>query len=242
MTVSPWFEFDEVPSEQDLREELTIESIQLYGRDVFYIPRHIANFDQLLGADDSSRFETSYTVEMKNKNVLGFAGDKEFYSQFGNQIRDEIVFTVAKRRWMEEVGSKENMTRPNEGDLIWHPKFKKLFVVKFVDPRESFYALGRLYSWTLTCEVFEYSGETIDTGFQPVDDFSKISVNEHHWALTDESGAILTDEDGNILVVDGFDVEKIDPGSVNTYVPEELKTVANTDVTVIDPFGFIQSQ
>lgn len=242
MTVNPFFEFQDVTSEQDLWDDLTVESIQMFGEDVLYIPRHLVNFDKLLGSDDSSRFETAYTIEMRTKNVLGFSGDKEFYSQFGHQIRDELVLTVSRRRWMTEVGSLEDKTTPDEGDLIWHNRYHKLFVIKYVDPRESFYSLGKLYTWELTCEVFEYSGEDIDTGVNDVDVFEQISPNDYHWALTDENGNVLTDENDNILVVDQYDLDAIDPGTVTEYVPDELKTVANYNIKPVDPFDFTQSQ
>lgn len=214
MTVNPFFEFSDVGAEQDLWEDLIVESIQMFGEDLQYIPRHLFNYDQLMGADDSSKFDVAYTIEMRTKSVLGFSGDKEFYSQFGHQIRDEVVFTVARQRWMAEVGSKEDTPTPDEGDLIWHPRYKKLFVIKYVDPREAFYQLGKVYTWELTCEVFEYSGETIDTGVEDVD------------AIENQ-----TPTDANT-----------GPNSVNTYVPAELNTIANYDITNEDPFDFVKSQ
>jgi hypothetical protein len=242
MAINPFFDLYEQNNEQELWNDLVTESIQILGEDVLYIPRNLINFDRLLGADDSSRFDDSYTIEMQVINVMGFGGDKEFYSQFGHQVRDELTLSVNRERWMSEVGLFENVQTPQEGDLIWIKRYNKLFSIKFVDPRENFYQLGRLYTWELICEVFEYSGEAIDTGVEEVDDISERSTNVVDWAMTDEAGLILTDEDGNILTVDEYDLQTINPGSTNDYVPGELQNIANNDISTHDPFGFLSSQ
>ena len=43
------------PNEQHLYEDLAIEAIQIYGHDVFYIPRTLVNKDELFGEDALSR-------------------------------------------------------------------------------------------------------------------------------------------------------------------------------------------
>src|SRR5688500_4825536 len=111
MATNPYFTSYEEESEQDLLEDLIIECIQIGGHDVKYIPRELANFDQLFGADDSSRYEQAFTVEVYVKSVLGFGGDKDFFSQFGHQVRDEVVFSVSKTRWNLEVGSRIEIGR-----------------------------------------------------------------------------------------------------------------------------------
>lgn len=243
MTVNQWYQpYDQV-AEQNIWNDNIIESIQFYGIDVKYIPRHLVDYDQLLGADDSSRFDSNHMVEMQMINMYGFGGDKDFYSKFGHQVRDEVTFSVSRDRWKTEVGDYENQPVPDEGDLIFVKKWNKLFSIKYVDPREMFYQLGELYTWELTCEVFEFSGETINTGDPDIDaQFAAKNINDVTWALTDEHGNILTDEDDNILVVDGYSLEEIDPGSSNDYLPPELKTTTGLDVNIQDPFGFLQSQ
>jgi hypothetical protein len=54
-----------------------------------------------------------------------------------------------------EVGS-----RPQEGDLVWFPLSANLFEIKFVEHEDPFYQFGKLYTYKLTCELFQYSGET----------------------------------------------------------------------------------
>jgi hypothetical protein len=60
--------------------------------------------------------------------------------------------------------------RPLEGDLIWFPIVKKLFSILFVDHEaESFYPIGVPLLYGLTCELFDYSSEVINTGNTDVD-------------------------------------------------------------------------
>ena len=45
-----------VRSEQQLFEDLVIESLQMFGQDVYYLPREIVNKDKLFLDDVPSRF------------------------------------------------------------------------------------------------------------------------------------------------------------------------------------------
>ena len=46
-----------VQSEQDLHEDLVVESLRFYGHECFYLPRTIVDEDELFGEDTSSKFE-----------------------------------------------------------------------------------------------------------------------------------------------------------------------------------------
>jgi len=158
--------------EQNLIEDLIVESIKIYGIDCYYMPRTIVNEDNLFGEDTLSKFEDAYPLEMYIKSVNGFEGDGTFLSKFGLEIRDEMVLSVAQRRFGEEI-SYDNTTkeagRPVEGDLIFFPLNNKIYEVKFVEHEVVFYQMGKLQTYDLTCELFEYSSERIDTGIQAID-------------------------------------------------------------------------
>ena len=49
-------------SEQNLFEDLVIEAIQMYGQDVFYLPREVINKDKVFLDDVPSRFGNAYKV------------------------------------------------------------------------------------------------------------------------------------------------------------------------------------
>ena len=66
--------------------------------------------------------------------------------------------------------------RPNEGDLIYYPLTKGLFEIKFVKHQEPFYQLGKLYTYKLDIELFQYSSEKINTGIPEVDVFEDLKT------------------------------------------------------------------
>ena len=85
--------------EQDLVEDLTIESIKVYGHNVKYMPKSIQEIDHLFGEDKLLKYETAADVEMYVKNVEGFEGEGDFMSKFGLQINDQLTLTVARKRF-----------------------------------------------------------------------------------------------------------------------------------------------
>src|SRR5210317_960411 len=99
MATNVYFNHFSYGREQDLIEDLTIESIKVYGHNVKYIPRTIVARDNLYGEDSLSTFNDAADVEMYIKNVEGFEGEGDLLSRFGLQIRDEITFTIARKRF-----------------------------------------------------------------------------------------------------------------------------------------------
>ena len=95
--------------EQDLVEDLTIESIKVFGHDVKYMPRTIISRDNLYSEDSLSKFNDAAEVEMYIKNVEGFEGEGDLLSRFGLQIRDEMTFTLARKRF-DQIRTEKLMT------------------------------------------------------------------------------------------------------------------------------------
>lgn len=157
--------------ERNLVEELTVEAIKIYGHEIFYIPRNLVTRDDLFGESRFSRFDTFKMIEMYMDTTTAFEGGDTF-TKFGFEIRDSVKFTVSRKRFKRETG----MDRPLEGDLLFLPMSKGLFEVKFVEHENPFYQLGKLYSFMLTCELFQYSEEDFDTGIPELD------------AINDEAG------------------------------------------------------
>ena len=184
------------PNEQHLYEDLAIEAIQIYGHDVFYIPRTLVNKDELFGEDDLSRFDDAYGIEMWMETQEGYEGERELISRFGLEIRDETTFVVARRRWDDVVSSDANLivnTRPDEGDLIYMPTVKRLFEISFVDHDDPFYQLDNLPVYKLYCRTFEYSSEILDTGIDAIDDIeTKRSTAFQDYEISGEQGANTT--------------------------------------------------
>ena len=142
-----------VKAEQDLYEDIVIESLKMYGQDVYYLPREVVNEDSILGEDIESVFSDAYIIEMYIANVDGFEGDGNLLSKFGVEIRDQANFIVSKKRWNQYIGTRSSGTlgnlRPGEGDLIYLPLSKSLFEIRFVEHESPFYQLSNLPTYTL---------------------------------------------------------------------------------------------
>lgn len=169
MPTSPYFNKFTDYGEQGLWEDLIIEAIQIYGIDTKYIPRRIAEYDELYGEDPLSEYNTNYDIEVYIKTVDGFEGDGQFFSKFMGELRDQVTLTMAVKTFNQLIGSTESMVRPKEGDLIYFPLSGGTFAIKFVNTRPVFYQVGALQTYDLVCELFEYSGERFSTGIANVD-------------------------------------------------------------------------
>ncbi len=159
-------------SEQHLYEDLAIEAIQIYGHDVYYLPRTMVDKDELFGEAPLSKFTDAYMIEMYMDTNEGYEGEKEIITRFGLEIRDETTFTVSRRRWLDLVSSNSNLItalRPNEGDWIYMPTVGRLLEISFVDKDDPFYQLDNLPVYKLYTRTVEYSSEDIDTGIAAID-------------------------------------------------------------------------
>jgi hypothetical protein len=169
------------------------------------------------------------------KSVDGFSGDGNFLSKFGLEIRDQVIFSVAQRSFYNEIGMYNNQVRPNEGDLIYFPLNNKCFQVKFVNKFEMFYQLGALQTWELTCELFEYSGERMNTGIPEIDAMQKrLSLNELDYALKTEDGYYMTDENGDYITNENYSITNIIGTGTNEVFSGESDII---DFSQIDPFS-----
>ena len=165
MATNSYFRTFDARNEQELLHSLTQESIKIYGHDVSYIPRTLVNTDTVLGEDSISEYKDAYSVEMFIKSVDGFEGEGDLISKFGLEVRDQIVFSLARRAWQGlDLG-----VRPKEGDLVYFPLTSKLFQIMFVEHETPFYQTGALPTFDLTCELFVYSDEKMDTDVDEID-------------------------------------------------------------------------
>lgn len=180
-------------TEQYLYEDLVIEALQIYGHDVYYLPRKLVNKDQLFGEDPLSSFNDAYSIEMYMETVEGYEGEKELVSRFGLEIRDETTFVVARRRWLDLVGHDSNLitsVRPGEGDWIYMPNVRRLFEISFVDIDDPFYQIDNLPVYKLYCRTVEYSAERLDTGIDAIDDIETDTTGDAlQWQFLSEQGA-----------------------------------------------------
>ena len=196
MATNKYFNYGD-RNQQNLYESLVIESIQMYGQDVYYLPREIVNKDALLLDDVPSRFGSAYKVEMYIENQDGFEGEGDLFTKFGIELRDQANFVVARKRWKNLIGNnldKQNF-RPREGDLIYLPMSESLFEILKVETETPFYQLKNLPTFRLQCELFDYSDEDLDTGVETVDILEKEGAFQYRLSLDSSGGGFQVGED-----------------------------------------------
>lgn len=170
MALNPYFnKFKNLP-EQNLIEDLTIEAIKIHGMEMFYIPKTMVVKDDFFGEAPYSRFSSFKMIEMYMDTTTAFEGGDQF-TKFGFEVRDSVKFTVSRKRFKRETG----MTRPMEGDLLFLPLNRGLFEIKFVEHENPFYQLGKLVSYQMTCELFQYSEEKMATGIPEIDAVEEVA-------------------------------------------------------------------
>ena len=197
-----------VKSEQNLYEDLIIESMEIYGLQVYYIPRHITRLDNLLNEDIASTFGDAYMITMYLEDQAdGYGGEQTIMSKFGLEIRDSSNWVVAKKTWEQFIGIQNNTIvagRPNEGDLIYIPITGSFHEIKFVEHESPFYQLGNIFVYKLQCETFEYANEKFDTGVEEIDGIEDTYAFAQRILVSDGNGIQFhAEEDVRQLV--GYD-------------------------------------
>lgn len=191
MATNPYFSY-KVRSEQSLYEDIVIETLKMYGQDVYYIPREVVHKDTVFDDQVLSLFDNAYKVEMYIENVEGFDGEGDLFTKFGVEIRDAATFVMARRRWNDTVARLEGYDsnkfyRPREGDIIYLPLSQSTFQIMKVETESPFYQISNLPVFKMRCELFEYSDEDFDTGIDDIDRVEQIGA--YQYILTMDSAS-----------------------------------------------------
>lgn len=209
-------------NEQNLIDDLVIESIQVYGIDIDYISGEFnKDTDVIFNENDTPLYNEMYEFEVYVKNVDGFEGEGDFMSRFGLEIRDTVTFAVAIRTFERYVTRKDQeKIRPKENDIIWMPLNQKMYRITYVEHESVFYQSGALQVYDMKCELMEYSNERFDTGRYEID---------HYF---DDVSTTMT---GDNAVTTLTQLANTDPTSQNF----DFESVADDilDFSEIDPFS-----
>lgn len=227
-------------SEQLLYEDLIIECLKIYGFDAYYLPRQTAFKDNILNEDALNNFNQAHLLEMYLSNVQGFEGESDLLTKFGVEVRDTANFIVSKRRWDQAVARRGNVqlsTRPAEGDLIYFPLTNSLFEIRRVETMDPFFQVGKLYVYTLQCELYQYSSERIDTGIYDIDkiaDDRNLDIQNYQLLMENGDKFTFEYESNSYAILESFDVDLIDPFAQNDDFEAEISVL---DFTETNPFG-----
>ena len=237
MTVNPYFNNFGSQGEQNLIASLVIESIKMYGINLYYLPRNLDNLNTTFREQGYTVYEDTYTTAMYIKNVDGFDGEGEFLSSFGVEVREQLKLSSAVLTFHNDVGNNASRIRPLEGDLIFFPLNNALYQIKFVNIRPVFYQFGALQFYDVNCELFEYSNEVFNTGIASID------TKYNAYSTSSTSYELMYEDETRMFTEDKFEIYEEDYDVVfNTTPNNENQLFANSvstfvDFTEIDPFS-----
>jgi hypothetical protein len=164
-------------SEQGLMQDLINESLRMYGIDVYYLPRQFVNEKTVIKEVVESEFNAAFPIEAYVESYDGYSGQGTILSKFGVQELDDLTLTISKERYenyiqnlIKKLPNSKLTSRPKEGDLIYFPLGDRLFEIKYVEHEKPFYQLQKNYVYQLTCELFRYEDEVINTDIDEIDD------------------------------------------------------------------------
>lgn len=234
MPINPYFQTGALigsQTEASLLDDLVVEGVQVHGISMLYLPRTSIAFDKIYGEDVRPAFTQVVEIEMYLKSFTAFEGDGDFFSNMGVEIRDAATFSVAVSRFLEELGpnTPHGLVRPREGDLLWYPLNQKLFEIKYADKFAMHYPLGSLFVYDLKVELFEYSGQTIQTGVPEIDRVTELSQDILQRVVTDEEDDPIKTEAGDYVMDEDYDQAKIDPLDDAAQVEGESDEIINFD-------------
>ena len=149
----------------------------MYGVEIHYMPRKYLTEKSILKEVVQSKFDDAYPIEAYIDNFDGYDDMPSTLSKFGIQATNEVTLIISRERFetyisplMKNESNVKLSTRPKEGDLIYFPLGDRLFEIKYVEHEKPFYQLRENYVYKLTCELFRYEDEVIDTGVDEIDD------------------------------------------------------------------------
>lgn len=176
MALNPFF-LNGTGQEQGLVQSLINEQIKMYGIECYYLPRKYVTQTTVIREVIESKFDSAFPLEAYLDSYEGFGGQGTILSKFGIEDKDDCTLIISRERFetyiaplTKNLANIELSDRPKEGDLIYFPLGDRIFEIKFVEHEQPFYQLKKNYVYTLTCELFRYEDEVIDTGIGTIDD------------------------------------------------------------------------
>ena len=176
-TVNPYFNFITANSEQELYDALTVENIKMTGTEVFFSPREFVEIDKIFKEPFKSTFTTAYKIEAYVKDADWSSGAGDALSKFGFQQQDAVNLIISRTAFSRlKIDSR---SRPVEGDMIFigdaniaqgygsYPN--SVFEITYVENEIPHWQVGKWMFYDVTCKLFSYGYETMDTKIPALD-------------------------------------------------------------------------
>ena len=177
---------------------------------------YVNNLENFQGEGD---FLSKFNLEIRDQITLTMARRRwdqirteKLIDEVGNIYLTETnpaIYSSNTDNYLLETGSANgysiSSSRPLEGDLIYIPFINNgngaIYEVKFVEHERVFYQHGKLYTYEMTCELFRYSSERLDTGNSDIDIIeTRNSRDIQQYEYLMENGDIHIMEDGSNLI------------------------------------------
>jgi len=245
---------DNVLGEDALSKYTNAEPIEMYVED---------------GAGFGGDKEIISQFGLENRNEITFVVSKERFQEMDSQINlEEGGGSIAlESGTIDQTGNSSNLSsftgnfyilqdtattdadRPQEGDLVYHPVFEKMFEINFVDHDEPFYQLDNNPVYKLRCKQFEYASEVIDTGIATIDAIEgELSTDARQFQITleNEVGSIQLENAADTGIASYILTEDYIVGDYDTDKTSQNELFDQLDDTVLDfselnPFGDVGS-
>tara|TARA_B100000795_G_scaffold23033_1_gene15470 strand:+ start:1265 stop:2149 length:885 start_codon:yes stop_codon:yes gene_type:complete len=245
---------DNVLGEDALSKYTNAEPIEMYVED---------------GAGFGGDKEIISQFGLENRNEITFVVSKERFQEMDSQINlEEGGGSIAlESGTIDQTGNSSNLSsftgnfyilqdtattdadRPQEGDLVYHPVFEKMFEINFVDHDEPFYQLDNNPVYKLRCKQFEYASEVIDTGIATIDAIEgELSTDARLFQITleNEVGSIQLENAADTGIASYILTEDYIVGDYDTDKTSQNELFDQLDDTVLDfsesnPFGDVGS-
>ena len=206
---------------------------------------------------------------LENRNEITFVVSKERFQEMDSQINLEegegsialedgsvdqtdnfsTVSTLTGNFYILQDIATTDADRPQEGDLVYHPIFEKMFEINFVDHDEPFYQLDNNPVYKLRCKQFEYASEIIDTGIATIDAIEGDLTTDsraYQISLENEVGSIQLENAADTGSASFIITEDYIVGDYDTDKTSQNELFDQLDDTVLDfsesnPFGDVGS-
>jgi len=177
---------------------------------------YVNNLENFQGEGD---FLSKFNLEIRDQITLTMA--RRRWDQIRTEkLSDEVgnIYLVETNsdsyssntdNYLLEVGSANgysiSSSRPLEGDLIYIPFINNgngaIYEIKFVEHERIFYQHGKLYTYEMTCELFRYSSDRLDTGNNDIDIIeTRLSRDLQQQGYLMENSDLLVQEEGSYLI------------------------------------------